>query len=217
MSGKYRENKKEIIFYSAFSCNFGWCRYKKRVINALIRNRYFLVLILGLIAHSIHSQQLYEMSKGLVKFNSEAPLENIEAQAKEIKGFLNLDNQTFAFSLDVRSFTGFNNDLQREHFHENYMETEKIPKASFTGKLIDKFNPEVDFQKIRAKGQMDIHGVKKERIIDIVITRKGAIYEISSAFNISLQDHGISIPKIVFQKIAEVIKVDVSGTMILKK
>ncbi len=157
------------------------------------------------------------MSKGLVKFSSDAPLENIEAKAKEIKGFLNLDNQTFAFSLDVRSFTGFNNELQREHFHENYMETEKIPKASFSGKLIDKFNPEVDFQKIRAKGQMDIHGVKKERIIDVVITKKGDLFEISSSFNITLQDYGISIPKIVFQKIAEFIVIEVSGTMILKK
>jgi polyisoprenoid-binding protein YceI len=168
-------------------------------------------------AYSICSQQLYEMSKGLVQFSSRAPLENIEAKAKAIKGVLNLDNQTFAFSVDVRSFTGFNNDLQREHFHENYMETEKIPQASFSGKLIDKFNPEIDFQKIRAKGQMDVHGVKKERIIDVVITRKGALYEVSTSFNIALQDHGISIPKIVFQKIAEVIVVDVSGTMILKK
>lgn len=69
------------------------------------------------------------------------PLELIEARSIELKGLIDPAKQTFAFSVSTNSFEGFNSKLQREHFNENYLESAKYPKSTFTGKIIEK----VDF------------------------------------------------------------------------
>jgi hypothetical protein len=97
------------------------------------------------------------------------------------------------------------------------MESDLYPKATFSGKLIDKFNPEMATQKLRAKGNLTIHGVKKERIIDVILTKKGDLYLLNCNFNVLLVDHAIRIPKVVHQKIAENISVSVKGDMVAKK
>ena len=65
-----------------------------------------------------------------------------------------------------RSFKGFNSPVQQEHFYENYIEDDKFPRSSFQGKIIEKIDANLtgDFN-VRAKGILDIHGVKQERII----------------------------------------------------
>jgi hypothetical protein len=160
------------------------------------------------------SQQILDMKSGEIVFTSAAPLETIKAKSNRMLGIMDLTSNKFAFSVDILSFQGFNSELQREHFGENYMETDRFPKATFQGKLIDKFNPGLAKQVIRAKGQFEIHGVAKERIIDVEITKFGDGYKIKSDFNVSLVEHNINIPKIVFQRIAEIIQIGVSGALV---
>ena len=119
--------------------------------------------------------------------------------------------------MDVKTFEGFNSPLQREHFNENYMESKKYPKASFTGKIIEA----IDFQKdgtysIRAKGQLNIHGVEQERIIKSQLEVSGNKIKIQSTFSVPLSDHNITIPKIVYQKIAEEITITVDAELVKK-
>ncbi len=112
--------------------------------------------------------RLYKTSNSFVSFSSEAPLELIYAESNELKGIIDPARQTFAFQLDVRSLKGFNSPLQQEHFYENYMESDKYTNASFSGKIIEKINFETNgTYSIRAKGILDIHGVKQERIIEL--------------------------------------------------
>jgi YceI-like domain len=176
----------------------------------------FLITALVLTASICSGQDLYEIKKGKVTFQSNAPLEEIVAQSSALSGLMNLDVNSFAFTIEIESFKGFNSDLQQEHFYENYLETDVYPRAIFTGKLIDKFDPNASTQKLRSKGMLEIHGVKKERIIEVIITKKGVSYHIESSFNVLLVDHNINIPKIVFQKIAENIHVNVKGEMAKK-
>jgi len=88
--------------------------------------------------HTLHAQAtLLITDNGKVEFSSDAPLEIIKAKSDKLKGAIDKTANTFAFAVDMSSFKGFNGDLQREHFHENYIETEKFPKASFSGKFIE--------------------------------------------------------------------------------
>ncbi|MBK8195807.1 MAG: YceI family protein [Lewinellaceae bacterium] len=94
------------------------------------------------------------------------------------------------------------------------MESKSYPKASFTGKIIE----DVDFQKngtysIRAKGKLTIHGMEQERIIKGEMEIDGDKIHVQSSFTVPLSDHNITIPKIVYQKIAEVIEVTVDAEL----
>ena len=157
---------------------------------------------------------IYKCDNGAVAFKSDAPLEVIRAKSGKLRGAIDPKQQTFAWTVEVRSFEGFNSPLQREHFNENYMESKKYPKASFTGKLLDA----VDFEKdgtysVRAKGKLLIHGEEQERIIKSQMNISGNSIRVQSSFTVPLSDHNITIPKIVYQKIAEEIAVTVDAEL----
>ncbi|MDX5346396.1 MAG: YceI family protein, partial [Hymenobacteraceae bacterium] len=158
---------------------------------------------------------LYRSKDGSIYFKSDAPLELIEAKSAKLKGIINPAEQTYAFTVSNNSFEGFNSALQREHFNENYMESLKYPNSTFTGKIIDP----VDFSQngeytVRAKGKLNIHGVEQERIIKSVVQVKDGEVQVHSRFSVLLQDHGIMIPKIVYQKIAEEIFVEINAVFV---
>ncbi|MBK0402356.1 YceI family protein [Adhaeribacter sp. BT258] len=159
-------------------------------------------------------QTLFVAKTGNIQFKSEAPLELIEARSAKMKGVINTAEQTFAFSVPNNTFEGFNSALQREHFNENYMESNKFPNSSFTGKIIESIDFSVDgTHTVRAKGKLLVHGVEQERIIKATLQIKKGVISVSSNFTVPLADHNITIPKIVYQKIAEEIQVDLNAVL----
>jgi polyisoprenoid-binding protein YceI len=155
--------------------------------------------------------QVLKSENGTVSFVSNAPLELIKGKSKQLRGVIEATKQEFAFSVEVKTFEGFNSPLQQEHFHENYLETKQFPSIFFTGKIIEKIDFQQDIKTtVRAKGYLTVHGVKQERIIKSELEiRKGKVF-ITSQFTVLLAEHHISIPKIVNQKIAEEIQVKVN-------
>jgi len=172
------------------------------------------VLVLLCFLCDAEAQQKFSTNKGVISFVSKAQLELIQATSGQMQGILDPATNQFAFLVDIKSFQGFNSSLQRQHFNDNYMESEKFPVAKFSGKIIE----QVEFTKdntveVRAKGELDIHGQKQVRIIKGKITVKGNVVTIEAQFQVPLSDHNITIPKIVNQKIATEINVDISATL----
>ena len=157
---------------------------------------------------------IFNISKGNIVFSSDAPLELIKAESNELKGLISTENKQFAFSVKVSSFKGFNSGFQKDHFNENYLESDKYPDATFSGKIIE----DVDFTKnniltVRAKGILTVHGVPKERIIKSDMTIKNGAIFIKANFTVLLADHNIPIPKVVHEKLASEIKVEVNSEL----
>jgi len=176
-----------------------------------MKGSYTLALLLFL---NTAIAQIYSCKNGTLSFVSEAPLELIKAESKKLTGGLDLTAKNFAFSVDIDSFDGFNSSLQKEHFRENYMETDKYSRATFKGKIIE----DVDLSKdgsvtVRAKGNFSIHGAEKEQILKVKITRHDNSLFVQTNFDVLLEDHNIKVPKIVNQKIASVIAVQVYGIL----
>lgn len=197
-----------------------WNKYRKLVIEKirlmLLRTAQTLVFVFFL--SLCHSQGVYLTRDGQISFVSDAPLEVIRASSQRLSGAVDTGENTFAFSIPVSSFEGFNSALQREHFSENYMETALYPSATFTGRIIEDIRLlEGVPQEVRAKGMLIIHGVEQERIIPSVLELKGGVLHVASQFTVPLEDHNIRIPKIVNQKIAEVIEVTIEATLTPKK
>jgi polyisoprenoid-binding protein YceI len=156
----------------------------------------------------------YTLKKGEISFISNAELELISASSPKLQGVLDASNNQFAFLIPIASFKGFNSELQRIHFNEKYMESDKYPNGTFSGKIIE----QIDFSKdgtyeVRAKGDLDIHGQKQTRIIKSKIVISNGTITIESSFKVPLADHNISIPSIVNQKIATEIIINVSATL----
>lgn len=174
--------------------------------------KYLFVIGACMLVSYVQAQSRYITSRGEISFTSEAPLEVIKAQSKELRGAIDADKKTFAFTVPVKSFEGFNSPLQREHFNENYMESTQYDKATFNGKIIE----QIDFTKdgeyeVRAKGKLNVHGIEQERIIKATISAKGGKLTVRSIFTVLLEEHGITIPKIVYQKIADEIELKVEA------
>jgi len=173
-----------------------------------------VILVLSFIVSAFKRQpQLYQTSNGKIFFRSDAPLEIIKASSDEMIGLLDVDKKNFSLKVNMHSFQGFNSPLQKEHFNENYMESDKYPVASFTGKIIEDVDLLVDGDyEVRTKGTLTIHNVPQERIIKADVTVKQKKITVHSNFSVLLSDHNIPIPKVVYQKLANEIKVEVNAT-----
>jgi hypothetical protein len=173
------------------------------------------LMVLGCwISSGLAAQSKYSTQTGEIRFTSKAELELIKASSSQVQGVLDISSRQFAFLVNMRSFEGFNSALQRKHFNENYMESEKFPAAKFSGKIIEEINlKEPGVYELRAKGELDIHNQKQTRIIKGKITVKGNEILVESTFTVPLADHDITIPKIVSQKIATEILVEFKATL----
>ena len=182
-----------------------------------IKNWLFTICLIFFCSSFIPADTIYTVRTGSIVFRSEAVSEIIRASSNALKGKINADKKIFAFSISTKTFKGFNSPLQEEHYAENYLESDKYPDATFTGKIIE----DIDFSKdgnfsIRAKGILNIHGQPKERIIRCDILIKNKIITVTSDFTVFLADHNIPIPKVVHEKLASEIKVQVKAELILQ-
>lgn len=170
------------------------------------------ILLLVYITTTLTWSQILISNKSEIHFFSSTPLENIEATSKQATAALNTQTGEISVNISIKSFK-FSNTLMQEHFNENYMESEKYPTATFKGKISDiktvNFNQEGQYT-TEIKGLLTVHGVTKERTLNatIIINKNKTIGNLN--FEIALKDHNIEVPEIVFQKIAEIIKVNVS-------
>lgn len=158
---------------------------------------------------SIYSQKLYK-GQGNVLFVSDAPLEVIRAESKNLAGIIDFSKMQFAFKINVSSFDGFNSGLQKEHFNEHYLETEKYPDATFTGKLIldEECSKNCSTSGV-SKGKLTIHNQTQIVSFPISFKLKDSVIYLSSQFNVLLDDYNIKIPRIVEAKISPEINVTV--------
>lgn len=178
--------------------------------------RRYLPCLIALLLFSANgmAQRKLSVRKSEISFTSNAELELIRASSDKVQGLIDPATNQFAFAVDISSFQGFNSKLQREHFNEKYMESEKYPKASFSGKIIEPVDLSTDGSyDVRAKGELDIHGQKQTRIIKAKLTVENGQLLIDAHFFVPLADHNISIPTIVSQKIATEIEVAFKATL----
>ena len=175
----------------------------------------FIVLFaaLFLMSSSAFSQKLFTRD-AKIKFSSDTPMEKIEGLNKSGTCVLDAATGKMEWKVLIKGFL-FEKALMQEHFNENYMESDKFPKASFKGSVTD-FKA-VNLAKdgvypVKVKGQLSIHGVTKDVEADGKFTVKGGIIAAASTFEVAVADYGIVIPAVVRDNIAKTVKIDVALT-----
>ena len=173
-----------------------------------------LITILAL-AGSLQAQ-IYMGRICRISFFSEASLENIDATNSTTTPVLNAKNGTVALKALQNAFI-FKSSLMQEHYNENYVESEKYPFATFTGKI----NEAIDYSKdqvnqVTVTGLLDMHGVSKEQTVQGSLEVKGNTLVFNATFMVSLADYRIKVPSLYFDKIAKTIKVTISTELVKK-
>ncbi len=176
--------------------------------------RLSVIAIFIFFTFNLYSQNIFRCDNGTVQFRSDAQLELIKASSNKLAGVIDTAKKVFAFAVVINSFEGFNGALQRDHFNENYMQSDRYKNATFTGKIIE----DLDFStpgtyEVRTKGVLSIHGADQERIIKCTVKIINEIISIDSHFTVFLKDHNIKIPKVVHENIASEIEVEVKADM----
>ena len=166
------------------------------------------ILLIGLSLFGFQaSAQKFQSSKSYVKFFSSAPLEDIKAENYGARSIIDVSTGELVYSVQIKDFD-FEKDLMQEHFNENYMESEKYPKSTLSGK-IKNWNGQKGEQDVTVEGKLLIHGVTKDVTIDGKINYQDDLVKVSAVFFVALEDYKVKIPKAVFYKIAERVEVTV--------
>lgn len=162
--------------------------------------------------HEVTGQVRYMDRAGRVSFFSKAPLENIEAHTDQALCILDTSSGEVAASMLMKTFR-FEKALMQEHFNEKYVESDKYPKATFTGRITNMDDIHFDENgtyAARVQGEITIHGVTKPMEAQVEIAVGDNVITTSSTFPLRVKDFNITIPSLVVRNIAEVIDVTLS-------
>ncbi|TDW96627.1 YceI family protein [Dinghuibacter silviterrae] len=153
--------------------------------------------------------QQYMTRSGFVGFYSKTPAEDIKAENHQGYAIIDEGKKNLAFAVLIKGFT-FPKELMQEHFNENYIESDKYPKATFSGAYTGDVTPGQDgVYHVNVKGNLTIHGVTKPVEMPATIERKGGALIGHAVFHISPEDFNVSIPSIVREKIEKSFEVQV--------
>ncbi len=161
------------------------------------------------------AQKKFFTRTGKVVFFSKAPLENIEAVNKQASCIYDATANKIVAKVLIKAFE-FDKALMQKHFNENYLESDKYPKASFKGKIKDAENINFDTnwnRNLQFEGDLTIHGVTKSIESPFEISMKNGQMKISCIFYVAIKDYEIKIPSTVINNIAEKVKIIVNLEM----
>ena len=178
------------------------------------RKRCTLITLFILIALAGYSQAQSKFidRAGKASFFSSAPLEDIEAHSNQAVSIFDVQSGEIAASVLMRSFN-FRKALMEEHFNENYIESDKYPKATFKGKVsnIGDFDvSEPGRYTLNVAGDITLHGVTQPVEVKAEVTVEKGILQAKAVFPLKVQDFKIKVPRLVVNNIAEVVDVTVS-------
>ena len=174
-----------------------------------------LVVLAGIVFlsfSSLKAQDKYFTKSGKIVFSSKTSLENIEGRNKSVTCVLDTKSGNLQFAVLMKGFE-FEKAMMEEHFNENYIESDKFPKAEFKGSI--EGNDKVNYAKdgsypVKVKGKLTIHGETKDVETDGKLTIQGGKINAVADFSVLLADYKISIPGLVADKVSKIAKISVT-------
>jgi polyisoprenoid-binding protein YceI len=174
-----------------------------------------LILLMLFSFNYVYSTEYHvdKSNNNVVKFLSEATMEKFEGITNKIDGYMmsedisKLIGSEFYFEVDLNSVkTG--NGLMERHMREDYLQTDKYQFTNIKGKITEAVKISETEYNIKAGTQMFIHGVTHDIIIPgkIYILQNGI--KIKSNYSIKLPDYKIEVPKFMFMRVSEEIKLE---------
>ncbi|MFH0734995.1 MAG: YceI family protein [bacterium] len=159
--------------------------------------------------------QVDKSKDNIVKITSETSLESFEGVTEDIDGYLfyesetSLQNSKIYFEINLNTLdTGIG--LRNRHMRENYLETNKYKFTYFDAKVSKITKISSGEYIIEGTGTIFIHGVYKQIVLSGTLKQISDYFALATNFNIKLSDFNISIPKMMFLKLNELINISIN-------
>ena len=177
-----------------------------------------IAILMVLVSCQVAFAQTYFTRTGTTDFKASVEaFEPVEATNNSTTAILKTQTGDIAAQLFINAFK-FRVALMQEHFNENYMDSDKYPKAVFKGNLKDfDFSSFSGEQEYDLSGTLTVRGVKKEISSKATLKKVGDKVQMTTNFTVEPQDFDIKIPSIVRKKIADKINVSISYELVEKK
>jgi len=171
----------------------------------------FLILCMIYLFTPARSQGKYLTNNGTIKFYSHTVIEDITAENRRVAAVVDAEKGEVAVIVMMREFQ-FEKKLMQEHFNENFVESEKYPKAFFNGSIEN--NDSVDYRSpgiypVMVLGELTIHGVTRSLNTKGTLEVKANGIVAHTSFRLNPEDYEIKIPRVVRDNIAENMEITV--------
>ena len=140
--------------------------------------------------------------------------EEVKATNENVTAILNTTDGTFAALALVKGFR-FKNALMEEHFNENYIESNRYPKAIFKGQLLD-FDVQNLDKKYILSGSLEMHGKSTSISVETYIKKDENMMKCTGSFDVNADDFAIDIPKVVRNKVSDTVTISFDFQLIKK-
>ena len=137
------------------------------------------------------AQKVFGTRNGKLSFASPSD-EEIKAVNNEVASRI-ADNGQITFSLLIKSFR-FKLAEMQEHFNDQYLESTKFPRSDFKGNIVNL--KDVNFSKdgtykVSVKGDLTLHGVTKNIMVNGTIDIKEGKPAASAQFVLLMKDFNV--------------------------
>ena len=170
-----------------------------------MKNIYFILFTILFVNQSF-SQDKYLTKEGFVSFFSHSLVEDIKADNNQVLSIIDIKTGEIAIQMLMKSFF-FKKALMQEHFNENYVESNKYPKAKFNGKIINFTQLNEQINETEIKGVLLFHGKEKEISTLAIVDFQDEEIVLTGEFTVEVADFNIKIPSVVRNNIAKTIKI----------
>jgi YceI-like domain len=154
--------------------------------------------------------QLYSTRSGFIGFYSKTALEDIKGENNQVYAIVDAGKKNLAFAALLKGFI-FPKELMQEHFNENYVESDKYPKATFSGAYTGDVALDKDgVYKVVVKGNLMLHNVTRPIETQATLEVKAGHLVGVAEFKLKPEDFNINIPSVVRDKIDKEINVKIN-------
>ena len=171
----------------------------------------------------LSGQQAYQValeSDRLVRFTSRTVIDEFEGTTGRVDGLVLLNTEELTdrtggaeseiyFEVDLASLdTGIG--MRDRQMRDSYLEVDRYPYAAFGGTIEQVVSLPGGMFQVTTQGILGIHGVEQERALTCNLATVNEGYRVNCAFPVFLSDHDIEIPKLMFLKLNNEIRMELN-------
>jgi polyisoprenoid-binding protein YceI len=173
-----------------------------------------LVIFYTFISAAITAKyEVDKTQKNMVKFKGSTQIGSFQGITHNIQGYVYWKDNDILYESELNfqvDLDSLDTGIKRRDIkmREKHLETPNYPLAKFSGKLIRAEKKSKSQHDVTAQGIIEIHGISHSIEVPGTMSFVYGGFRIQTEFSVSLSDYQIKIPKVLFFKVKEDIKLE---------